>query len=179
MKILPLVQVELCSAYEETHENAKAFVSDGNEIRLTATVGDGHREAVVGCLLLSNRPIDFSRSRKIKHLLMVVNASKAAVVESKCSPVQPAYGELASLAPRIGPALARRQQRGVYYPSEQLRIAIAGVLPPISGGSGGATPRKPEREATCVPLRYSSSERWRRPSLVERFSQELLTDVSL
>ena len=31
---------------------------------------------------------------------MVVNASKAAVVESKCSPVLPAYGELASLCPQ-------------------------------------------------------------------------------
>ncbi len=86
MKILPLFQIELCSAYEETHENAKAFDSDGNEIRLTATVGDGHWEAVVGCLLVRNRPIDFSRSRKIKRLLVVVNAGKAAVVESKCSP---------------------------------------------------------------------------------------------
>jgi hypothetical protein len=31
---------------------------------------------------------------------MVVNAGKATVVESKCSPVQPAYGELASLCPQ-------------------------------------------------------------------------------
>ena len=103
---------------------------------------------------------------------MVVNISKTAIVELKCSPVQPAYGE-------IGPSLERRQRRGVYYPSEQLRIATAGVLPPINGGSGGATPRKPEREVTCVPLRYSSSGRSHRPSLAERFSQELLTDVSL
>ena len=59
--------------------------------------------------------------------------------------------------PESDPALERRQRRGVYYHSEQLRIATASVLPPINGRSGGATPTKREREATCVPLRYSSS----------------------
>jgi hypothetical protein len=62
---------------------------------------------------------------------MVVNAGKAAVVEPKCSPRE--------LAPESDPALERRQRRGVYYPSEQLRIATAGILPLINGRSGGAT----------------------------------------
>jgi hypothetical protein len=60
------------------------------------------REAVVGCLLVRNRPIDFSRSRKIKRLLVVVNAGKAAVVESKCSPRR---GSLPLCAPTIGPCI--------------------------------------------------------------------------
>jgi hypothetical protein len=81
---------------------------------------------------------------------MVVNAGKAAVVESKCSP---RTGGLPHCSPESDPALERRQRRGVYYPSEQLQASFRQSM--VEAAARRRRNRSVRRHASH--LRYSSS----------------------